>query len=675
MKKITTIGFLFFTIIGISQTYQDNIVINEKVYDIVAIKKTTSEINISIAKNGTSKKKDFTLKELKLGTFSTLFVQNIKALNSSDVTETAIMVNNETVLDSTATSESILISPSVDNMPSSESLVHPEDTADSSGVSPETDISGSTDSENSEDLDSLNVSESLGTEDSTDLSDDVSAAKAIADKVFYSITFAFLQQSFDEAPPAGTIKIGDELPLWIEYNDRDFKKNSEKNEIYKHLVKNKSKEVGGNGLMGLGLKDTSDFAKNKRYSVGTFKIIDVTIEFYEGFIENIVVYGKINITNLSETTPAILKSYHGKNYGFTNKNAIGFQTSNNYNRLSDTRLFDPVDDNIPLGIYLSEVFEYKHNLALLRKDYSPANGVVELKSGETKVLRKSPLSKIFEVKVFSDFLGFDQGTPNGILQSELAYRFNFSNRRHQSKKTFSWLFDGYGIAQYLRISGGLTKIEDDERFLIPETVNTISGEGENQAIERTLSTNPIELLRHQNWNVGFDLNAFYVEDSDLKYHWYLDLGYRYARTQVRDSLVEINEIGEVEKNGKVNDFGIGYNTYFLKTHIDLLPNENFSFAMNYKLSYITPAFNQIELKTVDRSEKKETPFKRWYNTYELSGRTRLGNAGNIFVRYRFNYQNGNVENNFHQFQVGYSFYLFKRVKSKPKNDAPQIILN
>lgn len=499
-------------------------------------------------------------------------------------------------------------------------------------------------------------------------------ASKIADKAFYNITFSFLQQSIDQAPPAGTIQVGDTIPLWLEYDEKEFKyicgkdttKTCEKKEIYKYLVKIKAKEVSGNGLMSLPLKDTLDLKYKAKYQAATLKISDVSIEFYEGYIENISVDGKILLKN-PDDAPAVLNAYHNKEYRFRSKATIGFQTDNNYEKLSVMRLFDPFDDNISLGMYLSSAIQYKPNKALLRKDYSPANGVVDLKNGDTEILRKSPLSKTFEVKVFSDFLGFDQDSPNGLVQSELSYRFNFNNRRMQSSPKLTWLLEGYGAFQYIRFHGGITKIEENEQFLVPKEANSIIGESPNQEISRLLTTDPIELLRRQNWNLGLDVNLFYAEDSDLKYHLYVDLGYRYGRTRVRDSLVEINEMGEIKKTEKFKDFSIGYNTYFYQGHIDFLPNENFGVSMLYRKSYVTPAFNQLELETFDRFGEVEKPFKRWYNTFELLGRTRLGNAGNLFVRYRFNYQSKNVENNFHQLQVGYSFFLFKRVKSSSQN--------
>jgi ABC-2 type transport system permease protein len=106
-------------------------------------------------------------------------------------------------------------------------------------------------------------------------------------------------------------------------------------------------------------------------------------------------------------------------------------------------------------------------------------------------------------------------------------------------------------------------------------------------------------------------------------------------------------------------FGFVYRTF-------RFDQEAFSFSMAYRKNYFSPAFGKPQLRNFRRTGGVKQPYKRWYNSFEMMGYVDVSEKGKLFARYRFNYQEGNVKNNFHQIQVGYSFYLFKKTSSKTK---------
>ena len=118
-------------------------------------------------------------------------------------------------------------------------------------------------------------------------------------------------------------------------------------------------------------------------------------------------------------------------------------------------------------------------------DISPEPTKLNLsnKNDETK-LYKEESTKLFEAIVYSDFLGvFDEDNPNGIIQTEVAKKFFINTHRGQitpKGRFFGFLFppiafsEGYGWFEYVNVSAKLSKIEENNKYLSPETFNSNS---------------------------------------------------------------------------------------------------------------------------------------------------------------------------------------------------------
>lgn len=382
---------------------------------------------------------------------------------------------------------------------------------------------------------------------------------------------------------------------------------------------------------------------------------DVEIEFSEGFIETIKIIGEIKING------------DKREMLFENKYGIGFSTRRNFKDLSKIVLYDSKSDNNQF-IYLNELLDYDYTVRPMTRDFSPANQVISTLGNQSVVLRKEESSKILEAAVFSDFLGFDKDKPNGLIQTEVSKRVNLISYRYQLGNK---AIKGVGFFQYVRVAGMLSKIEENNRYLQTVSQDSIiksSTKTDSLLIPRNYA-NPLNILQYQNLSLGLDLNLFFLDWPDGKLHFYINGGFRFGRTSIRDSLRSLTTGTQslVAKTNLVNEYTINHFTFFPEFLLQLLPEERFSILLSYKPQYFSPAFGEPKLQTVNKEFQIGKRPTKWIETFEIMAYVKLGdlapnsdNNGKLFARWRFNHQKGNIYENYHQLQVGYSFYVLKK---------------
>lgn len=450
---------------------------------------------------------------------------------------------------------------------------------------------------------------------------------AIARNVFFNIVAETLKESLSDAPVSGKLTIASKLNIY-------------------------------NGVDSL----------NTRLKVATMRVKDVEIEFYEGYIETIKVNGEIvdtiSSTSRLKTKKKKLKIEKDKIYPkgsirFENKYGIGFSTRSNYAKLVRQNLYEAKNKS---GNYiiLDDLLDYDYNVRPMTRDFSPANQVITSYGGQKLDLHKEERSKLFEAVVFSDFLGFDQDNPNGLIQTEIAKRVNLNSDRYSFGRYASKLAQAYGFFQYMRPAITISKIEENNRFLQPETNDMIinNEEGEDVLVQG-ISTSRIDVLYYQNLSVGLDLNVLFLDSPHMKYHIYANAGFRFGRTVVQDSLRTLDTGNNIVNSGFVNEFGINYFTLYPEIIVQLLPEERFSFFISDRLQYFSSAFDKPELITINKDGVEDEKASDWINSFEMMVYVKVGQNGKLFGRWVFNSQLGNIQENFHQLQLGYSFYILK----------------
>jgi len=436
---------------------------------------------------------------------------------------------------------------------------------------------------------------------------EITELTSIAKSLFFNIVAESLNESLSDAPVAGVLKISKTVYLY-EKKDQNQKASS--------------------------LSGTE-----------TIVISDIEIEFYEGYIETIKVNGVGG----------------GKNYRFENQLGTGFSARSNYSRLNNVRLFDFKEGKF---ILLGELLDYDYKVKPQTRDFSPGNQVLYSYGGQKVELRKEETSKLIEAIVYSDFIGIDKDKPNGLIQIECAKRLNLNPNRLQAHSRIEWLFTGFGFFQFIRPAVTISKIEQNNRFLHATTNDSIYEKYEGSDTSYTLKTQlvstPIEVSNYQNLSLGLDLNILFLDNPDMKFNFFLNGGFRYGRTAIRDSLRTLNTQNIIENTGLTNEYGVNYFTFYPEAVLQFLPEERFSFSILYRLQYFSSAFTEPVLISYNKEGEFESKTSKLISTFEIMAYVKTGENGKIFGRWRFNGQWTNVNENYQQIQVGYSFYILKK---------------
>ncbi len=416
-----------------------------------------------------------------------------------------------------------------------------------------------------------------------------------------------------------------------------------------------------------------------------FKIENVQIVFQQGYIQDIIVDGVITGEFFNNT-----------NIRFTNFYGIGFTSKQNFRRLNDVNLYfsknktyttsfklntaqieslkkngydcEKKNDKLTnLHIKLGEVIEsYDFRNDLFTTDYSPANIKVNIERGKSITLYKDKTYKILEARVFSDFLGFNADKPNGLVQLELEKQFNFNTTRYKFL-TFH-LRAGIGYLEYLKLNGGICKIEDNNRFLVPEMQDeqATSFTGDPILLNKRYTT-PVAVLNHQTNNIGVTTNALFLDMPTIKSQLHINGGFRFAQTKVQDSIRTLN--ADLTINSKVKEYSLPYWQFYPEVIWHILPETRYGFYASWRPKYFHSIAENIEYKGMlnEQTGIRRDNISSWVNEFELLGYLYTNEEkqnGKLFVRWRLNSEMGYSKNNFSQFQVGYSFYILGRGKQK-----------
>ena len=394
----------------------------------------------------------------------------------------------------------------------------------------------------------------------------------------------------------------------------------------------------------------------KKQPVVNFKATNIFLDFNDGFIENIQVQGNLNFANdvgcpINAGTSLIK---------FSNDYPFGFSRKMDFHRYKDYELH-AIDKNLnkyalPIRYLMPEYFE---TLETDRRDYSPKDDVLEVdfKTGAQCVkLQKDATFKLFEAKVYTDFVGLaDDREPNGLVQTEIARRV-FLNTYRRSIRDWT---STYGVLGYIEPEVTISKIENNNRRLLLDVKDRFEN---GQYVPLKYSTT-LELRRYQSFTAGFDINVFSFDWALMKSTFFIDGGFRYGRTPIRDSIRTADENQNITREDFASDFGVNTTDIYPKLTWVIRSDERycFSFSWSHHWYYLRDnRFTQVgngPTFNVTGNQRLRT-----YNEYSQVGLYCTINTGNergqIFARYHYFWQQGFWRTGFHQAQIGYSFYIF-----------------
>ncbi|HVD99493.1 MAG TPA: hypothetical protein VNB90_14895 [Cytophagaceae bacterium] len=384
----------------------------------------------------------------------------------------------------------------------------------------------------------------------------------------------------------------------------------------------------------------------------TFKITELEIEFNDGFIENIVVIGTLTDTVKSK----FLK--------FNNQYPIGFSRKWDYWKYKDSYLLyaKGPDGEVYTMDVRNVISDYIEKLEVDRRDYSPQDTVMNFKFSnnveKSMTLTKENTYKLFEAKVYSDFVGLNDNNPNGLVQTEISrkvnlitYRFIWFERRNLNMKVS---FGGYIKPEIV-----LSKIEKNNKNLLLDYKDRVI---DNQYTPLKY-TSTLKLRQYENFNAGFDFNLTTWDIPSFKSLFYIDAGFRYGRTSITDSVrrYQNNQIVHTEV---ANNFGVNTVRFYPKVTWEIKSDERYCFNFSYSHVWYylrDNSFTQVaNLESYNTNSEKGTTSKQ-YNQVALlatfNPNRSAPSKGKLFFRYQLYWQQGYWNTTFEQAQVGYSFFL------------------
>lgn len=399
-----------------------------------------------------------------------------------------------------------------------------------------------------------------------------------------------------------------------------------------------------------------------------FLLIDsIKIEFYQGFIENLLVIGHL------PGSKTYLK--------FTNDYPIGFSSKLDFKRLGYTwlreDLYEPLIESWSgqtdrpeprrakksgeggrkhhMSMNAGSLIQFVQNLDILTRDYSPMDTAMWFfPDGKRRPVYRDQTEKLFEARVFSDFVGFDATEPNGLVQTEVEKVVPLWTQR------FGGLVTNIGLLGWIEPMIGISKLESNNRALPIQAVR----QNDNGTLVENKYAETLNLLNYENFQTGADLNLFTLDAPSLKSTFQLNLSTRFGRTELKDSIFELDSLGSIVGTDKSQEFGANTFRYGGEFRMGIFPQRRYSFFFSQSINQ----FNLMNNRLTQVANGEQYALSnalgdvKTYNRFEFLAVARLGATGETFFRYRFHWQLGDSDVNFHQAQVGYSFFLLQQRK-------------
>ncbi len=407
-----------------------------------------------------------------------------------------------------------------------------------------------------------------------------------------------------------------------------------------------------------------------------FKVDSIVMEINEGFIENILMIGKVK--EYADKYGHIKMGKDGKAIPFSrtlkfgNSSPIGFSRKLDFDVIKGKKLYTRGGERTQYQTSLEDVLSiYIQEHEVGRRDYSPANQKVVLKKKAIEQsslclgLKKEATYQLFEAKIFSDFVGLDETEPNGLIQTEISKRINLRTSRSPFRPfAVRGLKDewNFGFLAFFEPALVLSKVERNNKFLTLDNKDRFV----NNQYTPIKFASTLDLKRFENFSAGATANLFLIDIPNIKSTFFANWGFRYGRTGIQDSIrTASNGTVQVNQEG-INNFGV--NTFDHSSEIiwSIYADERYGFSMSWQHHWFylrDNRFEQVANTTFFEDQLiNTTRASRQFNTIRFitTLEQTANNRGRLFFRYTYNWQQGFWRTGFHQAQVGYSFYLLGR---------------
>ncbi|MEM1340357.1 MAG: hypothetical protein AAGF96_21560 [Bacteroidota bacterium] len=426
-----------------------------------------------------------------------------------------------------------------------------------------------------------------------------------------------------------------------------------------------------------------------RVTLWDFEAKSIDLDFNDGFLERVVVEAEIKgPTAVNEQSEEVyLKladliaenkewdTHFGKKNKFTSQFPYGFSSQIDYEDIKGYELSVIKGRKKQFSMEMEDVFpEYLQRLANDRLDFSPKNQSVKIdinsehKETNNKLqLKKEVSSKLFNIKVFTDFIGFGSD-PNGAAQFEFdriiplhTKRKPVGPRRFLRRvlgPSFNW-----GYVNYMRPEFRWARLNtsEDTDNLVASTLPTFINGSEQTVSYVTL----LDLLRYENISVGADLNLFMFDFPNSKFRTEINAGARFGRTRVLANTVASDTMDEgepIDSNGFTNTW-----RYYPEILFRLRPEERYGASLSgryMRFNTQTRDFSVISSEEQFRENLTDDPQWLWQFAIDAHYSPSATSDNKFFFRYRYS-NNGSFETNgFSELQLGYIISLRPRARDR-----------
>ncbi|SFF07215.1 hypothetical protein SAMN05518672_11567 [Chitinophaga sp. CF118] len=390
-----------------------------------------------------------------------------------------------------------------------------------------------------------------------------------------------------------------------------------------------------------------------------FTVYNIQIQFQDGFIENIKVKGKMR----------------GMDSMLLFANPFPFPFSSKTNFQSNRKLYEvTVLRNSNCILHLGELLQFDYELRNYTRDYFPENQVYksELNDSITTVsLYKEKTTKILELRIFSDLKGIETDNPNGLIQTEFSKSFNFSTNRIDCGRKFN-----FGYLNYFTPEFAINKIEDNHKQLILDHFE----KNPANTSKPTSFASTLDIYRHQIYNLGFSVNLILADAPELKSTINLCAGVYFGRSAIQDTLRVIDAPSNTYKPSSENNVvNTGVNTIQIVPELkwQIFPDERYGVTLSQKLRHfkiLSNDFQQVKNKEEYISFIQSNQPEKVYNTSKIIWNSEIcaffkpSSNNQLFIRYRINYDLGDMNHNFSQLQIGLATFLTTTKKTSKETE-------
>ena len=416
-----------------------------------------------------------------------------------------------------------------------------------------------------------------------------------------------------------------------------------------------------------------------------FEAKSIDLDFNDGFLERVVIEAEIKgpsaVDNtdkgVNEKLVELIKenkdwdTHYGKKYKFTSHFPYGFSSQIDYEDIKAYELSVIKGRKKQFIMQMEDVFpEYLQRLANNRLDFSPKNQSIKIDIGSEHTnsnnrlqLKKEVSSKLFNIKVFTDFIGFGSD-PNGVAQFEFDRIIPLHTKRKPVgprrflRRTFGPSFN-WGYVNYMRPEfrwSRLNTAEDSENLVVSSVPTFVNGTSESVSFVTLL-----DMLRYENISVGADLNLFMFDYPNSKFRTEINAGARFGRTRVLNGAPVVDESQTetpIDSNGFSNTW-----RFYPEVLFRLRPEERYGAAISTRyMRYNTQTTDFSVVSSAEQFQEDFTDDPQWLWQFAIDAHysPSATNDNKFFFRYRYTNNSSFDTNGFSELQLGYVISLRPR---------------